>query len=163
MKWNLFLSVIESLNFDYLICSPANTRPPSPKSDTEVDRQRQGEVDQSILSEEDSTMWEWGDLPRRSEHKVLPIESGNKEAGAKNGAYVHYLVLCPMLVFIFIVHCTNCIYLCICIYIQINRKDFCDFKNIHNEFLYTQTFIHRLVRFVSGFVVLHWAYYSTLH
>ncbi|XP_048727886.2 phosphatidate phosphatase LPIN2-like isoform X2 [Ostrea edulis] len=67
------------------LASPANTRPPSPKSDTEVDRQRQGEVDQSILSEEDSTMWEWGDLPRRSEHKVLPIESGNKEAGAKNG------------------------------------------------------------------------------
>ncbi|KAK3088821.1 hypothetical protein FSP39_024180 [Pinctada imbricata] len=48
------------------LVSPSSTRPPSPKSDTEVDRQKSGEVDSSILMEEDNTLWEWGDLPRRS-------------------------------------------------------------------------------------------------
>lgn len=64
--------------------SPTNTRPPSPKSDTEVDRQRQGQVDRSILSEEDSTMWEWGDLPRRPEEGEPPTEP-SKEALDKKG------------------------------------------------------------------------------
>lgn len=64
--------------------SPTNTRPPSPKSDTEVDRQRQGQVDRSILSEEDSTMWEWGDLPRRPEEGEPPTEQ-SKEALDKGG------------------------------------------------------------------------------
>ncbi|XP_061179306.1 phosphatidate phosphatase LPIN2-like [Saccostrea echinata] len=68
------------------LASPTNTRPPSPKSDTEVDRQRQGEVDQSILSEEDSTLWEWGDLPRRQEEDVKsPKESSDKKTSDKDG------------------------------------------------------------------------------
>lgn len=66
------------------VASPTNTRPPSPKSDTEVDRQRQGQVDRSILSEEDSTMWEWGDLPRRPEEGEPPTEQ-SKEALDKGG------------------------------------------------------------------------------
>nr|XP_022310226.1 phosphatidate phosphatase LPIN3-like isoform X2 [Crassostrea virginica] len=57
------------------IASPSNTRPPSPKSDTEVDRRRQGAVDQSILSEEDTTLWEWGDLPRRPDDSSTPVEA----------------------------------------------------------------------------------------
>ncbi|XP_069106044.1 phosphatidate phosphatase LPIN2-like isoform X2 [Argopecten irradians] len=44
--------------------SPASTRPPSPKSDTEV--QLRCQDDDMILSEEDNTMWEWGNLPRKS-------------------------------------------------------------------------------------------------
>ena len=53
--------------------SPSTTRPPSPKSDTEVDRQKNAEVDQSILTEEDNTLWEWGDLPRKSISSDTPI------------------------------------------------------------------------------------------
>lgn len=47
--------------------SPSNTRPPSPtKSDTELDKHRLQDVDQSFFSEEDNTMWEWGRLPQTS-------------------------------------------------------------------------------------------------
>lgn len=82
--------------------SPTNTRPPSPKSDTEVDRQRQGQVDRSILSEEDSTMWEWGDLPRRPEEGEPPTEP-RKEALDKGGG-------CPL--------CVQFIYHIYLVYVQ---------------------------------------------
>lgn len=53
------------MHFHY-VNSPASTRPPSPKSDTELDVRKQNEMDQPILSEEDNTLWEWGNLPRKS-------------------------------------------------------------------------------------------------
>ncbi|OWF49318.1 Phosphatidate phosphatase LPIN2 [Mizuhopecten yessoensis] len=51
--------------------SPASTRPPSPKSDTEVQLRHQGEVNELLLSEEDNTLWEWGDLPRKSVDETI--------------------------------------------------------------------------------------------
>ena len=65
--------------------SPSTTRPPSPKSDTEVDRQKNAEVDQSILTEEDNTLWEWGDLPRKSISSDTPIAFPDNSQG-KMGA-----------------------------------------------------------------------------
>ncbi|XP_033730774.1 phosphatidate phosphatase LPIN1-like, partial [Pecten maximus] len=56
------------------INSPASTRPPSPKSDTEVQLRHQEE--ELLFSEEDNTMWEWGDLPRKStdDSTVVPSD-----------------------------------------------------------------------------------------
>jgi len=47
--------------------SPISSRPHTPKSDTEVDRQKSlGKQDRLIVESEDDTMWEWGDMPRKS-------------------------------------------------------------------------------------------------
>ncbi|XP_060552221.1 phosphatidate phosphatase LPIN3-like [Ruditapes philippinarum] len=48
------------------LASPNSSRPHSPKSDTEVDRQKSLEQNRLLESEEDDTMWEWGAMPRRS-------------------------------------------------------------------------------------------------
>lgn len=49
------------------LASPIHSRPHSPKSDTEVDRQRSMEQEAGcLISEDDDTMWEWGDIPRKS-------------------------------------------------------------------------------------------------
>lgn len=45
--------------------SPIPTRPPSPKSDTEVDRQHAEDRQQSLLNESSAT-WEWGDFPKQT-------------------------------------------------------------------------------------------------
>ena len=47
--------------------SPISTRPHTPKSDTEVDRQKSIESQEALhYGEEETTLWEWGDLPRKS-------------------------------------------------------------------------------------------------
>ena len=46
------------------VSSPVGSRPPSPKSDTEVECRHT--VEQTFFTDEDSTLWEWGDLPRKS-------------------------------------------------------------------------------------------------
>lgn len=50
------------------LASPVHSRPNSPKSDTEVERQKSLENSQDCLleAEEDDTMWEWGAMPRKS-------------------------------------------------------------------------------------------------
>lgn len=49
-----------------LTFSPKTSRPHSPKSDTEVERQKSLEHDCLIHEAEDDTFWEWGDIPRKS-------------------------------------------------------------------------------------------------
>lgn len=57
--------------------SPVGSRPPSPKSDTEVECNRQSK--DSFFTEEDTTLWEWGDLPRKSVTEV-PTSAGETES-----------------------------------------------------------------------------------
>ncbi|XP_052097094.1 phosphatidate phosphatase LPIN1-like isoform X1 [Mytilus californianus] len=59
------------------VSSPVGSRPPSPKSDTEVECHRQSKG--SFLTEEDTTLWEWGDLPRKSVADV-PTTVGETES-----------------------------------------------------------------------------------
>ena len=49
-----------------LFYSPINTRPHTPKSDTEVDRQKSIESQEALHYGEETTLWEWGGLPRKS-------------------------------------------------------------------------------------------------
>ncbi|XP_076083384.1 phosphatidate phosphatase LPIN1-like isoform X1 [Mytilus galloprovincialis] len=58
------------------VSSPVGSRPPSPKSDTEVECNRHSK--DSFFTEEDTTLWEWGDLPRKSVTEV-PTSSGETE------------------------------------------------------------------------------------
>lgn len=53
------------------ISSPVGSRPPSPKSDTEFECQRSSP--DNFLIEEDTTLWEWGDLPRQSVTELKPV------------------------------------------------------------------------------------------
>lgn len=49
--------------------SPTTTRPHTPKSDTEVERQKSIESQDALHfggGEEETTLWDWGDLPRKS-------------------------------------------------------------------------------------------------
>ncbi|KAJ8322304.1 hypothetical protein KUTeg_000775 [Tegillarca granosa] len=64
------------------IGSPVSTRPPSPKSDTELDVRKQNELDQPILSEEDNTLWEWGDLPRKSVTEDIMTEENDQQTAS---------------------------------------------------------------------------------
>ena len=58
----------------FLICSPVNTRPPSPKSDTEYEMQSKFES-----NDEDGLQWEWGELPTpQSKSQLKPIAPGKK-------------------------------------------------------------------------------------
>ncbi|ESP03369.1 hypothetical protein LOTGIDRAFT_171454 [Lottia gigantea] len=68
------------------ICSPQASRPPSPVSDTEVDRQRVEIAQQSILLEDTAT-WEWGDFPKPPSSEMLSTmtdKSVDKEDKDKN-------------------------------------------------------------------------------
>lgn len=56
--------------------SPLPTRPPSPKSDTEVDRKHAAESQQSLLPDANAT-WDWGEFPKQT-----PINTPDKEKGS---------------------------------------------------------------------------------
>ncbi|XP_045182167.2 phosphatidate phosphatase LPIN3-like [Mercenaria mercenaria] len=48
------------------LASPISSRPHTPKSDTEFERQKSIGQERLLESEEDDTMWEWGAMPRKS-------------------------------------------------------------------------------------------------
>ena len=56
------------------ICfSPLPSRPPSPKSDTELDRQHTEEKQQQLLQDNSAT-WDWGEFPKQA-----PLNSPDRE------------------------------------------------------------------------------------
>ncbi|XP_052763663.1 phosphatidate phosphatase LPIN3-like isoform X1 [Mya arenaria] len=58
------------------LASPINSRPHTPKSDTEVDRQKSLEQqDRLIVGAEDDTLWEWGDMPRKTSPTINEEDS----------------------------------------------------------------------------------------
>ncbi|KAK6168129.1 hypothetical protein SNE40_022017 [Patella caerulea] len=65
------------------ISSPVASRPPSPKSDTEVDRQRAEETQHSMLLEESAT-WDWGDFPKPPSSEALSTLVSQSDEEAKS-------------------------------------------------------------------------------
>ncbi|KAK7468227.1 hypothetical protein BaRGS_00036550 [Batillaria attramentaria] len=57
--------------------SPLPSRPPSPKSDTEVDRKHVQESQQSLLPDANAT-WDWGEFPKQT-----PVSSPDKEPSGR--------------------------------------------------------------------------------
>ncbi|XP_025089282.1 LOW QUALITY PROTEIN: phosphatidate phosphatase LPIN1-like [Pomacea canaliculata] len=58
--------------------SPLPTRPPSPKSDTEVDRQHAEQSQHKLLSETSPT-WSWGEFPKQT-----PVNSPDKDVSREH-------------------------------------------------------------------------------
>ena len=87
--WGLFLLAC-SLHL-YLVCdisSPVSSRPETPKSDTEVDRQKSIEgKDILIADEEDDTLWEWGAMPRKSVSEGVGRANVPGRASGDEGLY----------------------------------------------------------------------------
>ncbi|KAK3604365.1 hypothetical protein CHS0354_000926 [Potamilus streckersoni] len=84
------------------IGSPSNTRPSTPKSDTELDRtSSHHDLAVSILEGEDNTLWEWGSLPRKSatttNQAVTAVKedetnkTGTKDNPASKGGLFHFM------------------------------------------------------------------------
>lgn len=74
--------------------SPTNTRPHTPKSDTEVDRQKSIQSQEALqYGEEETTLWDWGDLPRKSitdemmSDQVRQVTPEEEKAAASGGLF----------------------------------------------------------------------------
>ncbi|KAL5014363.1 hypothetical protein ScPMuIL_008633 [Solemya velum] len=68
--------------------SPRGSRPSSPKSDTEVEIQKQNMAKQTLLTGEDDTLWEWGNLPQtssKSSMKSKTVSAAEQENTASSG------------------------------------------------------------------------------
>ena len=61
--------------------SPIASRPPSPKSDTELEHQKEATSQTALTGDElnmlDDVKWEWGELPQKPEDGT-PISSVHK-------------------------------------------------------------------------------------
>lgn len=74
--------------------SPINTRPHTPKSDTEVERQKSMQSQDALhYGEEETTLWDWGDLPRKSvtdetlSDQVRQVTPEEEKAAASGGLF----------------------------------------------------------------------------
>ncbi|KAL4217721.1 Lipin-3 [Mactra antiquata] len=68
------------------LASPIHSRPNTPKSDTEVDRQKSLQQDR-LLEAEDDTVWDWGAMPRKSvteDHVKGLVHQSSLSADDKN-------------------------------------------------------------------------------
>ena len=70
-------------------CSPCSSRPPSPKSDTEFEMQKndmgaQTQLTGNNFEDVDQVNWQWGQLPQSSGYKEDKLKSEKGERDASN-------------------------------------------------------------------------------